>query len=56
MKRFDKTSKGIFELIYTSPLQPIKYLFLLTKTRSQTTLEAKKPGLAQVGATSKAQK
>ena len=28
MKGFDETSKGIFELIFTSPLQPINYRFL----------------------------
>ena len=41
MKGFDDTSEGIFELIFTSPSQPINYRFLLTKTRSQTTLDAK---------------
>ena len=44
MKGFDENSKGISELVYTYPLQPINYRFLLTKTRSQTTCEAKKIG------------
>ena len=39
MKGFDKTSVGIFELIYKSLIQPIKLATLLTKTRSQTFLE-----------------
>ena len=40
MKGFDDTSEGIFEQIFTSPLLSINYRFLLTKTRSQTTLDA----------------
>ena len=41
MKGWDETSEGIFELIDASLLQPIKFRFLLPKTRSHTTLEAK---------------
>ena len=41
MKGFEETSEGFFHLSFKSPLQPINYRFLLPKTRSETTSDAK---------------
>ena len=41
MKGHDETSGGILNYFFRTPLQPINFRFLLSKTRSQTTLDTK---------------
>ena len=41
MKGHDETSGGILNYFFRTSLQPINFRFLLSKTRSQTTLDTK---------------
>ena len=41
MKGHDETSGGILNYFFRTPLQPINFRSLLSKSRSQTTLDTK---------------